>query len=260
MKVAISQLRCVSGDVAKNLLSMHRDIEAASAAGCGLILFPEMSDTGYHMPTILETASPWDRGPVVELASAAKRYGMHIIAGVSERDGADIFNSTAVIDPQGHIAAKYRKVHLITAEPVCEHHFLKPGDTFTLCRVGEFQVGVLTCYDIRFPEMARKLTLQGADVLIIPSAFPLIRCKHWKTITSCRAIENQVYVLAANRVGTDHGLSFCGNSRLLDPYGTILTSASEIDETLLFGEITSSRISEVRGRMKVFQDRRENLY
>jgi omega-amidase len=260
MRVASAQFRSQPGNVSANVAAMVRLVRQAAEQGCESILFPEMSDTGYHMPTILETASAWDVGPMLALSEAAKQYKLHVVAGLSEREGDDVYNTTAVISPQGTLLAKYRKVHLITAEPVCEHHSLKPGNSFTLCDIGPLRCGLMTCYDIRFPEMARKLTLSGAEVLIIPSAFPLIRLEHWKTILRCRAIENQVYVIAANRVGTDHGLSFCGNSCLIDPYGTILASASEIDDALLIGEVTKERVIEVRQRMKVLQDRQPELY
>lgn len=260
MRVAVVQLRCQPGQVAANVTAMVDACRHAAAAGAELVLFPEMSDTGYHMPTILQTASPWDRGPCVELAATAQREQIAVVAGLSERVGDDVYNSTAVFGPDGALVAKYRKVHLITAEPVCEHHSLQAGNAFTLCQIGPFRVGLMTCYDIRFPEMARQLTLAGADVLLVPSAFPLVRLEHWKTILHCRAIENQVYVLAANRVGTDHGLIFCGYSCVIDPYGVLLTSASEIDDALLLSDITPERIAAVRQRMRVLQDRRPELY
>lgn len=118
----------------------------------------------------------------------------------------------------------------------------------------------MTCYDIRFPELARRLALSGAEVLVVPAAFPLARLRHWEIINACRAIENQVYLAAVNRVGNDEGLVFGGSSRLLDPYGTILSSASEVDEALIVGEISRDRLAEVRDRMRVYEDRREELY
>lgn len=260
MRMAVVQFRAIVGDVAANVRGMQAACERAAAAGAEAILFPEMSDTGYHMPAILQTASAWDVGPVPLLQATAKALRLAVVAGLSERAGSDVFNATAVIAPDGHIVAKYRKVHLITAEPVCEHHSLQAGTTFTHCSVGPFTAGLMTCYDIRFPEMARKLTLGGATLLLVPSAFPLVRLEHWKTILRCRAIENQVYVVAANRVGTDHGLTFCGFSCVYDPYGTLLASASEIDDAMLLAEITPERVVEVRTRMRVLQDRQPDLY
>jgi len=260
MKIALAQIRSWPGDLTRNTRSIVKQIRTAAALGCDAVILPEMSDTGYHMPTIVKTASAWDGGVYAEVAGVAAEAKLTVIAGLSERVDTDIYNTVAVVGPDGRLIAKYRKTHLITAEPICEQNYIRPGDKITLCEVGGFGVGLMTCYDIRFPEMARRLALSGAEILVVPAAFPLLRIKHWDTINSCRAIENQVYVAAVNRVGDDEGLVFGGSSTLLDPYGTILASASEIDETLLTGEISKERLAEVRGRMKVYQDRREELY
>jgi len=260
MKIALAQIRAYPGELDRNARTMVEKIGVAAASGCQLVVFPEMSDTGYHMPTIVETAGSWNGGVFAKVAAAAAANRIHVIAGLSERVGKNIFNSLAVIGPDGALTGIYRKTHLITAAPVFEHHYIKAGDKISLCDIEGFKIGLMTCYDIRFPELARRLCLSGAEVLIVPAAFPLVRQKHWETLTSSRAIENQVYLAAVNRVGEDNGLSFCGASRLLDPYGDILSSASEIDETILYGEITKERLFQVRDRMKVYQDRREELY
>lgn len=260
MKIALVQMACQSGEVTENTRQMQEEIARAARQGADLVIFPEMSDTGYHMETILRTASTWDQGPVPTLSQAAREHRLTVVAGVSERVGDKVFNSLAVLGPDGRLQASYRKIHLITAEPVCEHRYLQAGNQFVTCTIGDFTCGFLTCYDIRFPEMARQLTLRGAELLIVPAAFPLLRIDHWRTILRCRAIENQVYVAAVNRTGTDAGLTFGGCSQLIDPYGTLLTSASEIDRVTLHGEITRTQFQAHRERMKVLADRRTDLY
>jgi len=260
MKIAMAQVRSVVGEVTDNTQRILRNIRAAADLGSDLVVFPEMSDTGYDMPTILKTASSWKGGVYDEIAGVAAERKIAVIVGLSERVGEDIYNSVAVIGPDGKLIAKYRKIHLITTEPVCEQNYLKPGDEFILCKIQDFTVGLMTCYDIRFPEMARRLALSGADLLVVPAAWPMVRLEHWKTILACRAIENQVYVAAVNRVGQDSSLQFCGASRLLDPYGITLASASEIDETLFTGELSKERIADIRDRLKIYRDRREDLY
>ncbi|MBX9681462.1 MAG: hypothetical protein K2X38_22125 [Gemmataceae bacterium] len=259
MRIALGQIRCIPGDVAGNTRTIVERIHFAAAEGAELIVLPEMSDTGYHMPTIIRTASSWDRGPFPEIASTAAKTRCTAVVGLSERAGSDIYNTVAVIGPDGTLTAKYRKTHLITAEPVCEQRHLRAGDSTTVCKIGEWNVGLLTCYDIRFPELARKLTVGGAELLIAPAAFPAARITHWDTITACRAIENQVYLAAANRVGEDEGLAFGGSSRLLDPFGTVMASAGAEEDTL-FGEISKTRLAEVRANLQVFTDRRPELY
>ena len=205
MKIALAQIRCRSGDVAFNLRTILARIADAATRGCDVIVLPEMSDTGYHMPTIARTAAAWNRGVYVDIAAAAASSKITVVVGLSERVGSDIYNTVAVIGPGGEPIAKYRKTHLITAEPVCEQNWIRPGDALTLCAIGGFRTGLLTCYDIRFPELARKLTIAGAEMLLVPAAFPRVRISHWETILACRAIENQAYVAAVNRVGTDEG-------------------------------------------------------
>jgi len=261
MKIALAQIRSYPGEIARNERTLFEKIAEAASAGCDVVVFPEMSDTGYHMPTIVETAQPWEgTGTFSALSRTAAKNKITVVAGLSERCESDIFNSVAVFGSDGKLIAKYRKTHLITAAPVFEQNYIRPGDGLTVCDIGGFKVALMTCYDIRFPELARRLSLQGAEVLIVPAAFPLVRIKHWEILTSCRAIENQVYLVAVNRVGEDRGLAFGGVSRLLDPYGDIQCSGSEIDEVLLVGEIKKERLNQVRDRMKVYQDRREELY
>ena len=260
MKIALAQIKCAPGDIKLNVRTMTKYIHAAAAAGCDIVAFPEMCDTGYHMPTIAKTASSWECGPFVEVSGATADAKITVIAGLSERVDSHIYNSVAVIGPDGRLIEKYRKTHLITAKPVCEQNYISPGDRLVSCNVNGFQIGLMTCYDIRFPEMARRLALSGVEILVVPAAWPLPRLRHWEVINACRAIENQAYVAAVNRVGDDEGLAFGGSSRLIDPYGTLMASASEIDEALITGEVSKERLAEVRGRMKVYEDRRNDLY
>lgn len=260
MKIALAQITCSPGDVSTNVRKIVDRVHAAAAAGCDVVALPEMSDTGYHLPTAVRVATTWDRGAFPEIAAAAADAKATVVVGLSERVGEDIYNTAAVIGPDGRLIAKYRKTHLITAEPVCEQNYLRPGDSLTLCDLAGFRVGLMTCYDIRFPELARRLTLAGAEVLIVPAAFPQVRIGHWDIITACRAIENQLYVAAVNRVGEDSGLVFGGSSRLIDPAGVVLASASQTEEVMIVAEITREKLVDVRGRLKVFDDRREELY
>jgi predicted amidohydrolase len=260
MRIALAQMACRSGDVAANTRAIIERIRAAAAGGASLVVLPEMADTGYHMPTILRTASTWEHGPFAEVSAAAADSQIHVVVGLSERVGPDIYNTAAVIGPDGSLLTKYRKSHLITAEPVCEQNYLRPGDSLTICDIAGFKSGLMICYDIRFPELARKLVLNGAELLIVPAAFPRLRIGHWDAILTCRAIENQAYVAAVNRCGVDEGLAFGGSSRVIDPAGEVLASANTEDESLLFAEITRERLAEVRRGLQVFADRRDDLY
>ncbi len=260
MKIALAQIDCTPGDITKNLDHIDFYITKAKSDGNDLIVFPEMSDLGYDMKLILKNAQDWDSGPSQKISDLAKSNDIAVVAGIAERDGDDVYNTLVIVDRTGKILGKYRKIHLITAKPICEHHHLKQGNALVLHTINGITCGFMTCYDIRFPEMARALTLSGAQMLITPSAFPLVRGEHWKTILTCRAIENQVYVAAPNRIGNDAGITFGGATRLIDPYGVTISSASEIDSTLITGNVDLNHLEQVRSKMKIQQDRQPKLY
>src|SRR5512136_1539660 len=258
MRVALAQIVCEVGNVAANCNTLQRVAKQASEEGCDAVVFPEMVDTGYDMKTIVDKASTWESGPLQLLKELASQLGIWIVCGLSERERDDVYNAVAVVDRKGRLAARYRKAHLFT--PVGEERFLKRGTSLTLADVEGMQWGIMVCYDIRFPEMARSLALKGAQVIVVPSAWPLARINHWSTLLASRAIENQLYVVGANRAGLDGNLQFCGSSRVIDPYGVIVASAPDAGEHLLVAEISKSRVDEVRASMPVFADRRSDLY
>ncbi|MBN2098673.1 MAG: carbon-nitrogen family hydrolase [Dehalococcoidia bacterium] len=258
MRVALAQIVCEVGNVAANCSTLQRVARQASEEGCDAVVFPEMADTGYDMKAIVEKASTWDSGPLQLLQEMASQLGIWIVCGLSEREQGDVYNAVAVVDRNGKLAARYRKAHLFTA--VGEDRFLKRGDSLTLTTIEGMHWGVMVCYDLRFPEMARSLALKGAEVIVVPSAFPFPRVSHWCTLLASRAIENQMYLVGANRAGADGDITFCGSSRVVDPYGVVLASAPEAGEHLIFAEIKKSRVAEIRGSMAVFEDRRRDLY
>ena len=260
MKIAVAQIKCVLGDVAANCARMAALTEQACEQGCEVIVFPEMSDTGYEIEVIKEKACTWDELPYATLKKAAMQNKMHIIAGISERVDKHIYNTSAVFNPRGRLVGRYRKAHLFPVVPVCEDRHITAGKALEIVNIGGLKVGLFICYDLRFPELARALTLKGADVLVVVAAWQFPRVSHWNTLLSARAIENQTYVVAANRVGTDGPTTFCGSSRIIDPYGVIVASAAEDRDELIIGEIKPDTIQWVRDRMPVLEHRREDVY
>jgi len=261
MRVGVAQLNCEVGNISANTDKMIRLAEEAKRSGCNVILFPEMSDTGYVMPVIVQTASLWTEGPAVALRRAAEKHHIYIVAGLSERENASVYNSIAFIGPDGSILGKYRKTHLITAEPMLEHRHLKAGDELIRGAIDGIPVGFMTCYDVRFPEIARALAAAGAEIIFLPAAFPLVRIAHWKILSEARAIENQLFIVAANRIGADGpGLTFGGASRVIDPHGILLASASETEEKLLLVDLDPAAVKQTRSQLQVHQDRRPDLY
>ena len=261
MKIAAVQIACVPGDFDANMQKIRDFAALAKKSGAGLVVFPEMVDTGYSMPVIQKHARAWSDGAVRELQKIAKEISIAIVAGISDRDGASIFNAQVFLNGQGDVLAKYRKTHLVTAAPLDERVCLSPGNEFVSSKIDKFNVGLSICYDLRFPEMARTLVIErGANVIVNSSAWPVVRAEHLRILALARAVENQSYFVIANRVGTDDGVTFCGSSVIVDPSGTILAAASPDRDELIQADISERVIADVRNRVPVFAHRRGDLY
>jgi omega-amidase len=261
MKIAVAQISCSLADPGANLLKVRDFSARAKELGAGLIVFPEMIDTGYSMPVIQEHADHWTSGFVPGVQEFARKLSIAIVSGVSERDGSSIYNSQVLIDSQGKIPAKYRKTHLYAVVPVEEQTCFAPGDTFASFALGGLRFGFSICYDLRFPEMYRKLTTeQNVGAFIISSAWPFPRLEHFRTLAMARAIENQSYVIASNRVGKDDDLWFCGSSAIIDPRGVVIAAASADREELIQADVSQELVLSVRSRVESFAHRRPDLY
>ncbi|MFL6528088.1 MAG: nitrilase-related carbon-nitrogen hydrolase [Chthoniobacterales bacterium] len=261
MKIAAGQIECAIGDVGANLQKMREFAERAKGAGAEWIVFPEMSDTGYVMSAIRGCARPWNEGAVPQLRNIAETLSLGIIAGVSEREGECIFNSQAVIDSAGQIVGKYRKTHLFSPAPTNEHLTCAAGEELVTLPLGEFRCGLGICYDLRFPEFHRALaTEHNADLFAVSAAWPFPRIEHLRALAIARAIENQSYLVLANRVGRDGGGVLCGTSCIIDPYGLVIAAASPHEEQLLVADLSFDYLRSIRETIRVFEHRRPELY
>jgi omega-amidase len=261
MKVAAAQISCSLGDAKANLAKVRDFSQRARDAGVELIVFPEMTDTGYSMSVIRAHANSWSNGFVPELQKIAGELSIAIVCGVSEQDGASIFNSLVFVDQAGNIGAKYRKTHLYAVAPVEEQKCFAPGDTFANFALGDLRFGFSICYDLRFPELYRRLAVERhVSAFVIASAWPFPRLEHFRTLALARAIENQSYVIASNRVGRDEDLWFCGSSAIIDPRGVVIASASADREELIHADVSGDLVHSVRSRVESLAHRRQDLY
>jgi predicted amidohydrolase len=261
VKIAAAQISCALGDVEANVRKMRAFATRAKESGAELVVFPEMSDIGYAMPVIREKATPWSEGAVPGLREIARSLSLAIISGVSEREGDSIYNSQVVIGRDGAILDRYRKIHLFAPPPVEEDKCCTPGASLTSITLGDFQLGLTICYDLRFPEIYRTLAVaRQTNVFVNSSAWPFPRVEHLRILATARAIENQSYLILANRVGKDGGASFCGSSAIIDPYGVVIAAASADREELVVAELAVETVKTSRQRMAVFAHRRPELY
>jgi len=261
VKIAVAQISCSLGQPEANLIKVRDFCRRTKEAGAELIVFPEMTDTGYSMPVIQAHASDWANGFVPGVQEIAKTISIAIVSGVSERDGSSIYNSQVLIDSHGNIAAKYRKTHLYAVAPVEEQTCFAPGKKFASFALGDLRFGFSICYDLRFPEMYRNLaTEQNVSGFIISSAWPFPRDEHFRILAVARAIENQSYVIASNRVGKDDDLWFCGSSAIIDPRGVVIAAASADREELIHADLSEELVQSVRHRVASLTHRRQDLY
>ena len=261
MKIAAAQISCALGDFDANLRKIRDFAIRAKKEAADLVVFPEMSDTGYSMPVIRKHARPWNEGAVNQIQGIAKQNSIAIAAGISEREGDSIFNAQVFVSSRGEVLGKYRKTHLVTAAPLDERAYFSPGNEFVAREMAGFKIGLSICYDLRFPEMARALAVKhGVNVILNSSAWPVVRAQHLRILALARAVENQSYFIIANRIGTDDGVTLCGGSVIVDPAGKILAAAPADREELISAEISRDVIDDVRKRVPAFQHRRPDLY
>lgn len=241
MRIAGFQMDVAFSGIDANLRRMEDRLRIAVAGGARLTVFPECSATGYCFGSYEEAraqAQPVP-GPITErLTAACRELQTHCVAGMIELDGDRLFNVAVLIGPQGVVAC-YRKVHL---PYLGLDMFTTPGDRpFAVHEVDGVRIGLNICYDSSFPEAARCLAVLGADLIVLPTNWPPgAECLACSGI-STRAMENAVYYLAVNRVGTERGFRFIGQSSCCAPDGSTLAVAAGADEQALYADIDPAR-------------------
>ena len=257
MKIALGQMGAGS-DKKQNLRRMEK--LAGDAVGADLLVFPEAVMVGGAPDLDLAPlAEPLDGPFVGELRRLAARLGMAIVAGMFEpADGRRVFNTVVAVGGDGRVLGSYRKIHLYDAFGHRESDRIAAGDGQTLVfDLAGFRIGVMTCYEVRFPEVARRLAEQGAEALLLPAAWARgpLKEMHWDTLARARAIENTVYVAAAGQVSATH----VGLSAIYDPMGVPVVAAGE-REGCVVGSLTRERLEEVRRTNPSLALRRPDVY
>jgi len=252
-------------------------IEEAAAKGAKIIGLQEMFTTKYFCitqdPKNFDLAEPIETGPsVTELAKAAKRLGVVIVAPLFEARGSEVYHNTAaVIDADGTVLGKYRKMHIPQDPGFEEKFYFTPGDLgFRTWKTAHGDIGVLICWDQWYPEAARLTALGGAQILFYPTAIgwlpeekaALGHAQHnaWETVQRGHGVANGCYVAATNRVGTEGRTQFWGQSFVSDPYGEIVARASVEKEEVLLADCDLVKQREFRRIWPFFRDRRIDAY
>lgn len=261
MRVTLLQFEA-SLDKSENLEVIRRLARETAPARPDLVVCPEASmyDFGAVDTPLAAAAEPLDGPFVGALAALAKELSAVVVAGmfeVCETDRDRAYNTLVAVRPDGTLAGAYRKVHLYDAFGYHESDRLAPGDGERVTvEVGDHRLGLITCYDLRFPELTRALAVDGADVLVVPAAWmsgPL-KEDHWSTLLRARAIENTCYVAAADQCGR----KYSARSALIDPMGMVVASLGEQVGTCV-GDVDPDRVSAVRTRNPTLEHRRYDV-
>src|SRR6266849_4371039 len=215
--------------------------------------FPQYRDSRY-----MDYAEADDGPTQTRMKEEARRHGIYLVSTLFEMARPGLYYDTAMlINPAGEIAGKYRKVHpaaLLSLEKI----YFRGGSSFPVFKLGDWTVGISTCYDNLFPESCRCLALRGAELIVAPYATPID--DPWENFLSTRALENGVYFAACNHVGREGEWNMSGKSMGIDPRGKILTQASPTEEQLLTVEIDRAEVIDARRKFPLFRDRRPDSY
>lgn len=257
MKIALISLEQKWEDKAHNLERCAGLMERASRMGAELVIFPEMTLTGFTMDAA-QMAEPADASPSVEAFGAlARNHHAGLIAGIALRAGDKAANTLVAFSPQGGEVARYAKMHPFSLAGEDSH--FQPGRTLARMRMQEFTLGFSICYDLRFPELYSALA-KDCDMLVNIANWPKRRIGHWRTLLQARAIENQVYMVGVNRTGTDgNGLEYERSSAVVNANGEFLEPLASEGEMDVY-EISRRGLDDFRAAFSTRQDRLPELY
>lgn len=262
-RIALAQISCEQGNKEKNLETIRENVAKAKREGAQLVIFPELSLTGYVVRDQIYELAERIPGPstrfVEELAKESK---LHIIFGMpeaSEKAQATLYNSAILVGPKGFIG-KYHKMYLPTHSVFEEKRYFRPGYQVAVFDTKLGKIGLVICYDIYFPEVTRLTRLKGAQLIVCISASPGIRRSFFETLTTARAIENTAFLAYVNMAGIEDGLQFWGGSRMIGPGGRIIAQAKYDEEDFVVAEVDYADAKSVEAFVPTLRDLRPELF
>jgi predicted amidohydrolase len=262
-RVALAQISCKRGDKTANLKKIEKTATNAKKQGADLVIFPELSVTGYTMRDQLYELAETIPGPSTNIiTNVARKAGIHIVSGIpelSEKTQATIYNTAVLTGPHGLIG-KYRKMYLPTHSVFEEKRYFRSGYEAVALDTDIGKIGLIICYDIFFPEVSRLARLKGARLIVCISASPAIRRLFFETLTVARAIENTAFLAYVNLVGIEDGLQFWGGSRLIGPQGKVLAKAKYDQEDVVIGQVDYADMRSIETFVPTLRDLRPELF
>jgi predicted amidohydrolase len=256
-------------DKAANLETAERLVAQAAATGADVVVLPEKWNAIGDAAVYHATAEPLEGGEsIVAMSGWARAHGITLVGGsiAERREGREKLSNTSVVfDAEGQIVAVYRKIHLFDVEVggvvYRESEAEEPGDEPVVAELEDWTIGLTVCYDVRFPELYRILALEGAELVTVPAHFTTPTGKdHWHVLLRARAIENQLYVVAAAQIGeTLPGKPAYGRSLIADPWGIVVAQAPD-EETVIAAELDRAHLQGIRAKLPSLANRQANAY
>jgi N-carbamoylputrescine amidase len=273
-KVKLAAIQCPLGDDRDtNVARIEKHVLAAAAKGAQIILPPELFEGPYFCRTEEEHFFSWARPvqgnpTIARFQALAKELKVVIPVSFFEKDGPHYYNSVAMIDERGELLGTYRKSHIPDGPGYEEKYYFRPGNTgFKVWDTAYGKIGVGICWDQWFPECARAMALQGAEILLYPTAIgsepqqaDLDTKDPWQRVMVGHAVANVTPVVAANRIGNEQGQVFYGHSFIANHQGSFLAEMGRTDEGVLVAEVDLAEVETYRAAFGFFRDRRVELY
>lgn len=263
IKLALAQISSKRENKNENLQKIEKLTFKAKEQATDLIIFPELSLTGYVVRDQIYELAETIPGPTVEKVEAlAKKTGMHIIFGMpelSEKTQATVFNAAVLVGPQGLIG-KYRKMYPPTHSVFEEKRYFRLGYQPAAFQTDLGNIGLCICYDVFFPEVLRLTRLKGAQLIVCISASPAVRRSYFEILTAARALENTAFLAYVNLAGVEDGLQFWGGSRLVSPTGEVLAKAKYDVEDFITCEVDYSDVRTAETFIPTLKDLRPELF
>lgn len=255
MRIATLQLATINGDKLKNLERVQKKLKGLQDKDLDLVILPELWNIGFMSFDRYTSEAEGKDGPTLTmLRHSARELRSYVHTGsFVEKEGESYYNSSFLLSPEGEIIGNYRKIHLFGYNSR-ESRILTQGNSIVVVETALGKLGMATCYDLRFPELFRRMVDLGAEAFLICSAWPHPRLEHWILLNRVRAFENQCFLISANSVGPNLGTVFVGHSMIVDPEGIVIAGGGD-EETVIHADIDIHTVKEARDEFPALKDR-----
>jgi omega-amidase len=259
--VALAQMDVALGNPDLNQETARAMAGQAAGHGANLMVLPELWPTGYDLERSGNHATPLDEGHFAYMADLARSHHLYIAGTALETNPGGLpFNTAVLYGPDGTRVGSYRKVHLWA--PMGEVDYMTAGDSLPTFDLPWGRMALAICYDLRFPELFRRYTDAGAQLIVIPAEWPVRRVEHWRLLLRARAVENQLFMVGCNRAGIDKGAvetRFGGYSAAVDPWASVLVEGGE-EPGLFVARLDLDQVTRARQLFPFLEDRRRDVY